>query len=331
VKMTETGDAAIISLLSTSGSFKKSANLVQSALVTDAAVQFLLDTQNPDGGWGAGKGKQSNTEATSIATLALSTVGDAALEEKIGRGLNWLTARQNSNGSWPLTASSKEPSWTTALAILALTHFAAHRQKALRGAEWLLRQEGKFNFLASLLYRFAPQTMQVKLNPLLKGWPWTTGTFSWVEPTAYALIALKKIRPYLTDRRAQERIRQGELMIYDRMCAEGGWNYGNSEVLEADLWPYPDITALALIALQDRRETQANQLSLKSLKRMLAENHSGLTLSWSVICFSLYGDDPTPLRKSLAKNYEKGAFLGETKTVALALLAAGRGIELFRV
>jgi Prenyltransferase and squalene oxidase repeat len=299
--------------------------------MTDAAIQFLMEVQNPDGGWGAGKGKRSNTEATSIATLALSTVGDASLEEKISRGVNWLTARQNSNGSWPLTESSKEPSWTTALAILALTHFASHRQKALTGAAWLIRQEGKFNFLASLLYRFAPQTMQVKLNPLLKGWPWTTGTFSWVEPTAYALIALKKISPYLKDKQTHERIRQGELMIYDRMCAEGGWNYGNSEVLEANLWPYPDITALALIALQDHRETQTNQLSLKSLKKMLAENHSGLTLSWSVICLSLYGDDPAPWRKTLANNYKKAAFLGETKTIALALLAAGDGIEVFRV
>jgi len=297
----------------------------------DAALQFLVDTQNPDGGWGAGKGKQSNTEATSIATLALSAVGDASLEEKVSRGVNWLTARQNSNGSWPLTASSKESSWTTALAILALTHFPSNRQKALTGAAWLLRQEGKFNFLASLIYRFAPQTIPVKLNPLLKGWPWTPGTFSWVEPTAYALIALKKIRTNLNDKQANERIREGELMIYDRMCGEGGWNYGNSEVLEADLWPYPDITALALIALQDHRETEANQLSLKALKKMLGENHSGLTLSWSVICLSLYGDDPTPLRNSLAKNYEQATFLGETKTIALALLAAGHGIEVFRV
>jgi len=300
-------------------------------VVTDTAVQFLLEAQNPDGGWGAEKGKQSNTEATSIAILALSAIRDASLEEKINRGLTWLINRQKPDGSWPLRDSSRESSWASALATLSLAHFASHRQKAFLGATWLLRQEGKFGFLASLFYRLAPQKTAVKLNPLLKGWPWTTGTFSWVEPTAYSLIALKKIKPYLKDKQAHDRIRQGELMIYDRICAEGGWNYGNSEVLEDNLWPYPDITALALIALQDHREAEANQLSLKSLKKMLAENHSGLTLSWSVICLSLYGEDPSPWRKSLAKNYEKTAFLGETKTIALALLAAGDGVEVFRV
>jgi len=299
--------------------------------MTDAAVQFLLETQNPDGGWGAEKGRQSNTEATSMVILALSTIRDTSLGERISKGLNWLTTRQNSDGSWPLTDNPKEPSWTTALATLTLAHFPSHRPKALLGAAWLLRQEGKFNFLASLLYRFAPQKMAIKLNPLLKGWPWTSGTFSWVEPTAYSLIALKKVRPYLQDKQADERVRQGELMIYDRMCAGGGWNYGNSEVMGVDLWPYPDITALALIALQDHRENEANQLSLKALKKALAENDSGLTLSWSVICFSLYGNDPSPWRKVLMSNYEKTKFLGETKAIALALIAAGDGVKIFRV
>lgn len=294
-------------------------------------LDFLLDAQNPDGGWGTGKNKQSNTEATSIAVLALGTIKDTSLEGNIDRGLNWLITRQDSDGSWPLADSSKERSWTTALATLNLAHFTSHRQKALLGATWLLGQQGSSGFLLSLFYRFAPQKMSVKLNPLLKGWPWTTGTFSWVEPTAYSLIALKKVKPYLKDKQANERIRQGEMMMYDRMCKGGGWNYGNSEVLGENLWPYPDTTALALIALQDHRDLEVNQLSLKALKKMLTENQSGLTLSWSIICFAIYGDDPSPWRELLTKNYEKTGFLGETKTIALAVLAAGAGVEIFRI
>ena len=34
-----------------------------------------------------------------------------------------------------------------------------------------------------------------ELDPYLSGWPWTAGAFSWVEPTSYSLIALKKLKP----------------------------------------------------------------------------------------------------------------------------------------
>lgn len=297
----------------------------------DAALQFLTQTQNPDGGWGAKKDKRSNTEATSLALLALSAFTSGPIEEKIKRALNWLITRQNPDGSWPLADSSKERSWTTALATLSLAHFTSHLQNSLLGAAWLVGQKGESGFLLSLLYRLAPQKISVKLNPLLTGWPWTIGTFSWVEPTAYSLIALKKVKPYLKDKQAIERIRQGEMLIYDRMCKGGGWNYGNSEVLGENLWPYPDTTALALIALQDHLDSELNQLSIKSLKKMLTENQSGLAISWSIICFFLYGDDPSPWKETLKRNYEKTGFLGETKPIALALLAAGAGAEVFRI
>ncbi|MFQ5851583.1 MAG: prenyltransferase/squalene oxidase repeat-containing protein [Candidatus Binatia bacterium] len=298
----------------------------------ETAVQFLLQAQNPDGGWGVEKGRRSNTEATSLSVLGLSAVGDQSLVERINPGLHWLTNRQNANGSWPLTGQLQEGSWASALAILPLAASERHRQGAVRGAKWLLRQEGRdLGWAASLIYRLAPEKLAVQLNPDLKGWSWTSGTFSWVEPTAYALIAIKKLRPYLQGTYAEERIRQGELMIYDRICEGGGWNHGNAKVLGENMWPYPDMTALALIALQDHRAADANQLSLHALRKMLTHVQSGLSVSWSIICFSLYGYDVSRWRELLARNYEKTGFLGETKTVALALLASGDGPKAFRV
>ncbi|MGH7831383.1 MAG: hypothetical protein ACREP8_14525 [Candidatus Binatia bacterium] len=196
----------------------------------------------------------------------------------------------------------------------------------------MLGREGqRLGWRASLFYRLAPEKQNVKLNPDLKGWPWTAGSFSWVEPTAYALIALKKLKPYLGGTRVEERIQQGELLIFDRMCKGGGWNYGNSKVFGEDLWPYPDITALTLIALQDHQAAQANQLSLQSLGKMIMQTESGLSLSWSVLCFSLYGHDTSKWKKLLARNFKKTGFLGETKATALAVLALGKGAEIFRV
>ncbi len=294
------------------------------------AIDFLLKAQNPDGGWGMGKGRRSITEATSFALLSLSAFGDKSLANSIDRGLNWLTDRQNSDGGWPLDTHLKVSSWTTSLAILSLTPFEDHRQKALQAAIWLIQQQGRgLGWLTSLIYRL--KKLDVQLNPDLKGWSWTPGTFSWVEPTAYALIALKKLRPYLRGTQAEERIRQGELMVYDRMCEGGGWNYGNSKVLGENLWAYPDTTALALIALQDHYKAEPNQLSLQALQKMLTQIDSGYTLSWSILCFSLYGHDVSEWIKLLARNYAKTGFLGETKTMALALLASGDGHRVFRV
>ena len=298
----------------------------------ETAIEFLLKTQNADGGWGSQRGRRSSTESTALAVLALDAAADRSSAPALSRGIGWLAERQNADGSWPLATDMKEGSWATALAMLSLAPFEAQRPRALRGAGWLEGQKGSgLGLFNSLLYRFSSQHRQRnRLNPDLKGWSWTPGAFSWVEPTSYALIALKKLRPYLAGK-ADERIRQGELMIYDRMCQGGGWNYGNSRVLGEDLWPYPDITALALIALQDHETAEANQRSLATLRKMLGQNGSGLTLSWSILCFSLYDQDVAEWRKTLAANHAKTGFLGETKTMALALLAMTDGPKVFRV
>jgi hypothetical protein len=297
-----------------------------------AAIDFLLTAQNPDGGWGTGKSKRSNTEATAFAQLALRTLSDRSLTASIDRGLNWLTKRQNHDGSWPLTDQLKPGSWTTALVVLSLAHVERHQQQALRGANWLLSQEGRDpGWLNSFLYRWAPHRLATRLNPDLKGWPWTANAFSWVEPTAYALIGLKKLRPHVQSALAEDRIRQGELLLYDRMCKGGGWNYGNSVVLGEELPPYPDTTAIALIALHDRQTAEANQLSLQALQHMLSDVDSGLTLGWTILCFALYGQDVATLQQRLARTYDKTEFLGETKTMALALLASGDGAKIFKV
>lgn len=305
--------------------------LAVTSLMIEAAIDVLLNSQNPDGGWGVTEGRRSTTETTSLALLGLGTLGDRSLAKRTSRGLSWLSERQNPDGGWPLDSELRESSWPTSLAVLCLALFEDHRQRALRGARWLIRQQGRgLGWLSSLLYRLAPSKLAAQLNPDLKGWSWTPGAFSWVEPTAYALIALKKLRPSLRGTQAEERIRQGELMLYDRMCEGGGWNYGNSKVLGENLPPYPDTTALALIALQDRHE-EANRLSLQALRRMLTGIESGLALSWSILCLSLYNQQVSQWRERLASRYAKAGFLGEIKPIALALLASGDSHEAFRV
>ncbi len=298
----------------------------------DRIITELLQNQNPNGGWGAVRGKRSNTETTSLAVMALQALAGEATSDNRKRGIDWLVRQQNQNHSWPLNETVKEGSWTTALAITALGDSADHSERVRAAARWLVEQEGsKPGILAEIVLWATGKSGVNKLNKDLIGWSWVPSSFSWVEPTSYALIALKKQRAGLVGTNVDERIRQADAMIYDRMCTGGGWNYGNSKVLDYALWPYPDITALALIAMQDHAREKANQESLQILSKIARETGSGFALCWAAICLNLYGRDNSELLKPIDKRFTATAFLGETKTLALAVIALGAKANPFRI
>jgi squalene cyclase len=298
----------------------------------EKAIKFLLEAQNPDGGWGATHGRKSNTEATALSLLALRNSSIATTTGVVEKGLAWLVGRQHPDGSWPLSEQVQESSWMSTFAVLAAAAFESHHQYALKGAEWLIQQKGRIappEFKRQ--YLEAPQTILVPLDPTLEGWAWVDGAYSWVEPTSYSMLVLKKLAPSLPGTLHQERIHNGELLLYDRMCKKGGWNYGNPIAFGEELKPYPDTTAVALIALQDHQANEANQKSLAALHAMVAQVHSGLTLSWAILCSALYGQDVSQWQWFLTDSYGKTGFLGETRAVALALLALQNDVEAFRV
>jgi hypothetical protein len=297
----------------------------------DRIITTLLENQNPDGGWGALRGKRSNTESTSLAVTALKALPENAAENR-KRGIDWLLRRQNKDHSWPLNETAKEGSWTTALAITALADNAANSERALAAARWLLEQEGsKPGILAEIILWATGKSKVNKLDNDLIGWSWVPNSFSWVEPTSYALIAVKKLRARLAGTNVDERIRQGDAMIYDRMCNGGGWNYGNSKVLDYALWPYPDITAVALIAMQDHAREKANQDSLQVLSKIARATDSGLALCWAAVCLDVYGQDNSDFQGQIEKRFAAAAFLGETKSLALAVIALGGKANPFRI
>ena len=85
----------------------------------------------------------------------------------------------------------------------------------------------------------------------LTGWPWGEGTFSWVEPTAWACLVLTRL-----GYGDHPRVREGEKLLLDRAFDDGGANYGNRMILGRMTEPIPGPTALMLIALQSRRDEQ---------------------------------------------------------------------------
>src|SRR5918992_3737411 len=122
----------------------------------DEVVKRILDAQNADGGWGFLQGKSSNTESTSLCLIALEGLGEERLTANINRALDWLMQRQRMEGSWPLSDSSMDDSWTTAMAIIALSQFPKYRERTVGAAHWLLKQEGRTpSVLARLISAFA--------------------------------------------------------------------------------------------------------------------------------------------------------------------------------
>ena len=298
----------------------------------DRIITTLLENQNPDGGWGAVRGKRSNTESTSLAVTALKAIPVNTAAENRKRGIDWLLRRQNKDHSWPLNETAQEGSWTTALAITALSDNAENSERVLAAARWLLEQEGsKPGILAEIILWATGNSGVNKLNKDLIGWSWVPNSFSWVEPTSYALIAIKKLRARLAGTNVDERIRQADAMIYDRVCNGGGWNYGNSRVLDYALWPYPDITAVALIAMQDHAREQANQESLQVLSKIARETDSGLALCWAAICLNIYAQDNSDFQGQIEKRFAATAFLGESKSLALAVIALNGKTNPFRL
>lgn len=290
----------------------------QAALIA-GGMALLARNRNTDGGFGAVPGAPSDTESTALAALATGVIEgpDAARY-----ACDWIVARQRPDGAWPLSDALPDASWATAPAATALGWLQGDPASVERGLAWLTGTEGAGLTLLQRLVAWMGVKPAVDLDYELNGWPWVPGTFSWVEPTSLALIAFKSTAGERADR-ARQRVDAGERMLLDRACEDGGWNYGNRRVLDVKMEAYPDTTALALLALQDRpRDTAAIQSGLAALDQMLQTHDSGLALALGMLCGRAYGGDVSALGGRLERRFTESAFLEETRPAALAVLAA---------
>jgi hypothetical protein len=284
----------------------------------------LLAQQNDDGGYPARPGLPSATEPTALALFALSFEPEPGATPTLR---TWLRTQQTPERGWPAMAGLQEPTWATALAVLALARYPEEGAAVRGGSEWLLGRRGRTVAGPGLLRRLFGRPAAVDVNGALVGWPWLVDTFSWVEPTAYALLALKAVHPRSAE--AEARIDQGERVLLDRVCPDGGWNYGNARVLGEDLWSYPDTTALALLALGPARAPAVSAKALDTLETMLAANQSGLATALGVLALAAHGRDVRPWRARLATRFEATGFLGDVRALGWAVLASNESVTPF--
>ncbi|TFG65036.1 MAG: hypothetical protein E4H28_04605 [Gemmatimonadales bacterium] len=286
---------------------------------TDSLTLALSSRRNADGGFGPYADRSSTTESTAWAALALGMTGES---ESADSAISWLLEQQLASGAWPHSTAAPEPSWMTSVALLSLSDVPTAEAPVARGADWLLRQKGRsFPLMTRLFYRFWPERVQVRLDTELRAWAWTEGAFSWCEPTSMAMLALRRVDQQTISGSVRSRLREGERLLLDRVCKGGGWNYGNSWVLGEDLWPYPDTTALALLALSGRRDDPRVVQSLDALTRMLEVHESSLSLSLGVLCLDAFGIDAMPYRNRLDALWQGELFDTTTRAIALSLVA----------
>jgi hypothetical protein len=257
----------------------------------------LLAARNQDGGWGYAPGRHSRIEPTCWAELALGR--SLGLPPDVASIRRWK--RQD---DWLLDVPGAPPNIPfNALAALTLLQEPSAITLAQPIIARLIQAKG-------LSFR---QTAELGQDNSIQAWSWVDGTASWVEPTAWCLLLLKRVRPRSASQEAAERIRVGEQFLFDRVCHEGGWNYGNPEVYGKKLWPYVPTTAMALLAMQDHREHPVVKQSLQQLKKDVASERSIVALALTIVCLRTYGVSTDSLEQTaieMAASADSGNLLG---------------------
>lgn len=277
---------------------------------TDASPDFvaaLNAARNPDGGFGYYAGKRSRIEPT--AWVALTPSSEAA------RAVTWLAEAQGDDG-WVRDDRRAPINYAfNALALLAFLTDPHTWVRAERLGQALLQVKG-------LSY---PPSPVVRQDNSLQAWSWVDGTLSWVEPTAWSLIAVKRALALgllsSSASTARVRIDVGERLLQDRACVSGGWNYGNAQVFGTNLIAHGPTTALALLAMHDRPALPFVQAGLAFLAAQADRERSGQALALTSICLRRFGRAADPIDHLARIQAPTSLRLANTVTVALLAVA----------
>ena len=200
------------------------------------------------------------------------------------RAVESLTKMQQASGQVSVRAGEQSPGWPTSLAVVAWSSFMKatntrdHAGNAARGIEWLLANRGKS----------IERTDAFGHNPELVGWAYAEQTHSWVEPTAFAVLALKS-----AGRGQESAAREGVSVLIDRQLPGGGLNYGNTYVLGQLLRSHVQPTGISLLALAG--ETDSNGSIAKTiawLTRSIGPETTPLSLAWAILGLRAHGQEP---------------------------------------
>ncbi len=144
-----------------------------------------------------------------------------------------------------------------------------------------------------------PQSKINRQDNSLQGWSWIPGTFSWVEPTAWCLLALKRWARVPGKAIDSSRIHEAERLLADRCSMTGGWNYGNSNMLGQELKSFVPTTAIALLAMKDKGALPEVQRSIDFLEREATRERSGSALALALMALGAFERPVSGVREGL--------------------------------
>lgn len=273
--------------------------------------QRLLDAVGADGGWAYYPDKASRIEPTAWALLALGVTGQD--EPTRQAALDWLASLRHQNGLLVDPGATHPNAAWNGVALLMLAGLEDPAAAALAGriADGLLQIKG-------IALRPDPTVRQ---DNTLQAWSWMEGTFSWVEPTAWCLLGLKKYAVAGRSALFEARVQEAERLVIDRACQPAGWNYGNGAVLDQDLRPYVPTTALALLALQDHPDEPVVTRGIEWLAEHSLSEPSAMALGLASLSLGVFGRPIDEPLAQLANLEGRTAFLENAHLLSIALLA----------
>jgi hypothetical protein len=86
----------------------------------------------------------------------------------------------------------------------------------------------------------------------------------------------------------EARIAEGERMLLDRRCKDGGWNYGVREALDQALPSYPETTGIALLGLAGHSDGSVRNTASRA-GEIRAGAHSRTARAWLKLAMRVWG------------------------------------------
>jgi hypothetical protein len=244
-------------------------------------------------------------DATSWAILALEAAGSTSgIVEKARR---LLVTAQAEDGRVCVSPRHPDACWPTPLAALAWHGAPPYEEPRNKAIRFLLEvdQRGVMT---------GPQTTEGH-DETIPGWPWIAKTHPWVEPTAYALLALR-VCGCGTHQRAADAVR----LLVNRQLADGGWNVGTTVTFGAQMWPTPEATGLTLQALAGLVPKQAVGVSLAYLRSQLPTLNAPMSLGWAILALHAWQEPLDQAQERILQVWARQEQLGPYDTFSLSLL-----------
>jgi hypothetical protein len=264
----------------------------------DRLRALLERTRNADGGWPYYAGRRSRLEPTSWAMLALGERSAARVLESWRGSGNLLIEPGIGIATYAFNAQA---------ALLLAAPAIGSRSLGETVARALLDHKG-------LAVADHPAIEQ---DSSLQGWTWSDGSFSWVEPTAWCMLAVKKLAAGAPA--AADRLAEADRVMRDRVCTGGGWNYGNKVVFGQSLLPHVPPTAAGVLALQDRDDESLVKDAVRVLARQAPLEGSAPALAIAWIALMAVDGPVDGLVSRLTSRIELAEQIGNLAAMAMLL------------